>query len=170
MYGNPTFDPNLFAVHSYTAVNRNYEKLVNSPGDPLINYSTSVAKAPGSTFKVIDSSAIYDQEPRLAQQTWSPVRSIVLPQTNGLTLQNFGGEYCPTSGTDLAAILLQSCDTSFALIGKELGAEKLYNEAVAFGFNRTPPLDLPKARPGVPGEVAKSNFPPGGTSWATHPG
>ena len=105
MYGNPTFDPNLFAVHSYNAVNRNYEKLVNSPGDPLINYPTSVAKAPGSTFKVIDSSAIYDQESKLARQTWTPVRSIVLPQTNGLTLQNFGGEYCPTSGTDLAAIL-----------------------------------------------------------------
>ena len=94
----------------------------------------------------------------------------MLPQTNGLTLQNFGGEYCPTSGTDLAAILLQSCDTSFALIGKELGAEKLYNEAVAFGFNRVPPIDLPKAGPGVPGEVAKSNFPPPGDFVGDIPG
>ena len=46
MYGNPTFDPNLLAVHSYSAVNRNYEKLVNSPGDPLLNYPTRSRRRP----------------------------------------------------------------------------------------------------------------------------
>ena len=75
MYGNPTFDPNLFAVHSgpkgesgYEAVINNYNKLLNSPGDPLINYATAQAKAPGSTFKVVDTSAIFDHAPKLATE------------------------------------------------------------------------------------------------------
>jgi penicillin-binding protein A len=159
MYGNPTFNPNRLAVHNLTEANANYLKLLNAPGSPLLNYPIAVAKAPGSTFKVVDTSAIFDQDPKIATEVWPAVTSIVLPQTNHLTLQNFAGEACPTSGTNLAAILLQSCDTAYALIGQQLGAEKLYNEAVAFGFNRRPPIDLP-CTPSSGCEAAKSNFPP----------
>ncbi len=154
MYGNPTFNPNLFAVHSYSAVIRSYNKLLNAPGDPLINYATGRAEAPGSTFKVVDTSAIFDRDPKIASQTWPTKNFIVLPETNGVTLQNFGGEACPTVGDDLAAILLQSCDTAYALIGQELGPDKLYLEASGFGFDSVPPIDLPQ------GEAAASNFPP----------
>ena len=164
MYGNPTFDPNLLAVHNRKAALANYNKLLNAPGDALLNYPTAVAKAPGSTFKIVDLSAIFDQEPKIAAQKWTAVRSIVLPQTGGQTLQNFAAELCPTAGNDLAAVLLQSCDTSFALIGQELGAQKLYNAALAFGFDHTPPLDLPQ------GEVAKSNFPAPQTLVGDTPG
>jgi peptidoglycan glycosyltransferase len=153
MYGNPTFNPNLLSVNDRAAGLRYYNKLVSSPVDPLLNYPAAVAKAPGSTFKVVDTSAIFDQAPKLANETWPEERSIVLPETSGKTLQNFGGEECPTVGNNLAAILLQSCDTAYALVGQKLGAEKLYTEAVAFGFNRTPPIDLPQ------GDAAKSNFP-----------
>jgi peptidoglycan glycosyltransferase len=44
-----------------------------------------------------------------------------------------------------------SCDTGFAQIGLDLGATNLYDEAKAFGFDQTPPIDLPFP--------AKSNFP-----------
>ncbi|MGD1011461.1 MAG: penicillin-binding transpeptidase domain-containing protein [Acidimicrobiales bacterium] len=150
MYGNPTFNPNLFAVHSYDAVQRNYFKLVNSPGDPFINYATGQAKAPGSTFKVIDTSAIYDMAPQMESRYFAPVPSVVLPETGGQTLSNFNGEYC---GGYLPQILSFSCDTAYALVGESLGAEKLYRQATAFGFDSVPPLDLPA------GEVAASNFP-----------
>jgi peptidoglycan glycosyltransferase len=36
-----------------------------------------------------------------------------------------------------------SCNTGFAQIGLDLGADKLIPEAKAFGFNSRPPLDLP---------------------------
>jgi peptidoglycan glycosyltransferase len=151
MYGNPTFNPNLFAVHSYDAVQRNYFKLLNLPGDPLINYATGQAKAPGSTFKVIDSSAIYDFAPQIANRYFPSVPSVVLPDTGGQTLSNFEGESC---GGDIQEILYRSCDTAFALVGESLGAEKLYRQATAFGFDSVPPIDLPA------GEAAASNFPP----------
>ena len=125
MYGNPTFDPNLFAVHSYNAVNRNYEKLAELAGrSPASTIRPRSRRRPARRSRSSTRPPSTTRSRARADRRGPPVRSIVLPQTNGLTLQNFGGEYCPTSGTDLAAILLQSCDTSFALIGKELGAEK----------------------------------------------
>ena len=158
MYGNPTFDPNVFAVHSgpkgesaYDAVINSYNKLLRSPGDPLINYATAQAKAPGSTFKVVDSSAIFNRAPQIATQFFNSVSYVTLPETGGQRLYNFDGEYC---GGSLAQVLLRSCDTAFALVGQRLGPEKLYLEASAFGFDAVPPIDLPQ------GEAAASNFPP----------
>ena len=148
MYGNPTFDPNLFAVHDYNAVNRNYNKLLNTGA--LINYATAQARAPGSTFKVVDSSAIFDQAPKLASKFFRSVSSIPLPDTAGQQLYNFAGESC---GGNLAQVFARSCDTSFALVGQSLGAQKLYTEAANFGFDSVPPIDLPQ------GEAAASNFP-----------
>ena len=150
MYGNPTFDPNLFSVHNPTAVNNTYAKLVNEPTSPLIDYATAQAKAPGSTFKVVDTSAIFDHAPKIANKYFPSVSSIPLPDTAGQTLSNFAGEYC---GGNLAQILLRSCDTAYALVGQQLGADNLYNEATSFGFDNVPPVDLPQ------GEVAASNFP-----------
>jgi peptidoglycan glycosyltransferase len=148
MYGNPTFDPNLFAVHNANAVNRSYNELVNTGA--LINYATGQARAPGSTFKVVDSAAIYDHAPQIANHSFPSVRSIILPLTANVPLYNFAGEYC---GGNLTQVFAHSCDTSFALVGQSLGAQKLYDEAASFGFDSVPPLDLP------PGEVAPSNFP-----------
>ena len=45
-----------------------------------------------------------------------------------------------------------SCNTSFAQLGLDLGPQKLHDGAEAFGFNKTPPLDV---SPGA----AKSFFP-----------
>jgi peptidoglycan glycosyltransferase len=159
MYGNPTFNPNLFAVHDLNAVNKSYNQLLNTGA--LINYATAQARAPGSTFKVIDSSAIYDQAPQLASRYFKSVSSITLPDTTGVQLYNFAGEYC---GGNLAQVFARSCDTSFALVGESLGAQKLYSEAVAFGFDRVPPIDLPE------GEAAASNFPTPGDFAGDTPG
>ena len=148
MYGNPTFNPNLFAVHNYNAVLKSYNQLLNTGA--LINYATAQARAPGSTFKVVDSSAIFDQAPQLATHFFKSVSSITLPDTAGVQLYNFGSEYC---GGNLTQVFARSCDTSFALVGQSLGAQKLYTEATNFGFDSVPPIDLPQ------GEAAASNFP-----------
>jgi peptidoglycan glycosyltransferase len=117
----------------------------------LINYATAQAKAPGSTFKVVDTSTIYDRAPQLATHVFPSVSDVILPETGGQTLSNFDSEPC---GGPLAEVLARSCDTAYALIGEQLGPEKLYQEASAFGFDAVPPVDLPES------EVAASNFPP----------
>ena len=153
MYGKPTFDPNALATHDVKAAAAAFTQLQNS-ADPsasaLINYATAQVFNPGSTFKVITTSAMYDHMPTLLTQSWPTVQSISLPQSN-IRLQNFGGEVC---GGTLAEVLAKSCDTSYATIGLRLGAPNLAAEATAFGFNQQPPIDLPA------GEVAPACFPP----------
>lgn len=154
MYGNPTYDPNAFAAHSYSSVISNYDKIVNSPsansiGSALINRATGWTYAPGSAFKVVTTSAIFDHKASIANINWPVVPRISLPQTT-LTLQNYLAEPC---GGDLGLVLARSCDTAYGQIGMDLGPAPLYQEATAFGFDSRPPLDLPS------GEVAPSNFP-----------
>jgi len=153
MYGLPTFNPNLLSSHDAAAVRAAYRRLANPPGgpgaSPLINFATAQTYPPGSTFKVITTSAIFDHDPLLATVVWPDQAAIHLPETN-LTLGNFAGETC---GGDLAVSLAVSCDTAYAQIGMRLGAANLHAEAEAFGLNTKAPIDLP------PSEVATTCFP-----------
>lgn len=106
------------------------------------------AYPPGSTFKVVDSTAVLDHDRSILTQTFPAVSFIPLPLTTN-TLSNYASETC---GGGIAEMLAVSCDTGFATIGLQLGATTLNEEATAFGFNSTPPIDLPGA--------AKSTFPP----------
>jgi peptidoglycan glycosyltransferase len=162
MYSNPTFDPNVLAAHDAAAVHRAYDALVDpaDPGaSPLIDFATQRAYAPGSTFKIVTSSAIFDYDPKLASETVPILSALALPDTD-LLLHNYADERC---GGSLAENLAVSCDTAFGHYGLQLGASSLAEEARAFGFNAVPPLDLP------PGEVAASSFPPAASFSANLP-
>jgi peptidoglycan glycosyltransferase len=106
---------------------------------------------PGSTFKIITSSAVFDHQPTLATKVYPTESALVLPQTVNL-LHNFGGEVC---GGALLQLFTVSCDTGFGAVGLDLGASSLSSEAQSFGFNQTPPIDLPFA--------AQSTFPAAST-------
>lgn len=147
MYSNPTYDPNLLAGHDQPQVTANYKALVAAAGNPLSPGSYRNTWPPGSTFKILTSSAIYDHNASLATKSYPDLNALQLPQTS-LLLHNFAGETC---GGQLLALFTVSCDTGFGAIGLDLGAQNLYDEAHAFGFDQTPPLDLPA--------VAASRFP-----------
>jgi peptidoglycan glycosyltransferase len=55
-------------------------------------------------------------------------------------LCNYANEYC---GGAIAQLLPPSCDTGYAQLGAEIGPQKMYDEATAFGFDSQPPIDLP---------------------------
>jgi peptidoglycan glycosyltransferase len=153
MYSNPSYDPNLFAVHDRAAVNALATKYNSLPNDenPLFDNAIEALHPPGSTFKVITTSAIFDHDPALATQTFPVESSYAFPNSGDppKTIHNYNFEEC---GGDLPTVLAQSCDTSFSQIGNELGAQNLSSEALSFGFGGVPPID-------VPGAVA-SQFPP----------
>lgn len=162
MFSNPTFNPNLLASHDATAVHRAYNSLVDAanPGaSPLIDFATQRAYPPGSTFKIVTSSAIFDHDPALAAETVPILSALPLPDTN-LLLHNYANERC---GGSLSENLAVSCDTAFGHYGLQLGASSLAKEARAFGFDAIPPLDLPT------GEVAASSFPPASSFSANLP-
>jgi peptidoglycan glycosyltransferase len=154
----PTYNPNDLSSHSYSEVTKAYKRLsrVANGDSPLYNIPTYVAHPPGSTFKVVTTSAIYDHDPSLANIRFKPTASYNFPHsgTPPKSIHNYAGEICPSGGDTLAQVLLMSCDTSFSEFGVKLGAENLALEAHSFGFDNTPPIDLPSS------QVTASNFPP----------
>jgi peptidoglycan glycosyltransferase len=141
MYSNPTYDPTVLAQLSTTKETAAWARLLKAAGNPLSPGSYRNRWFPGSTFKVITSAAVYDHAPALATTSIPSAAALKLPQTTDL-LHNFGGEVC---GGVLTELFTVSCDTGFGQLGLDLGAGNLAAEAGWFGFNATPPLDLPAA-------------------------
>ena len=150
MYSNPTYDPSPLASPN-AAVERFAWAAYNAKNAqgfaPLLALSYQETFPPGSTFKVVTSTAAYTLRPDLATKSYPSFATIPLPNTNQ-TLSNFGFGTC---GGTVAEMLPPSCDTGFALLGLDLGAPTLWLQATRFGYDSRPPLDIPG--------VATSNFP-----------
>jgi peptidoglycan glycosyltransferase len=147
MWSFPSYDPNPLAAHSQEAVQETWKQLQATEGQPLLPRSYRRRYAPGSTFKVVTAAAALDRKPELATKSYPVLRQLDLPATNR-NLPNFGGGAC---GGVLPQLLKVSCNTGFAQMGLDLGADNLTAEANAFGFTERAPLDLPA--------VAASFFP-----------
>jgi len=160
MYSNPSYDPNELASHDASEVASYYASLDPSSGtSALVNAVTDQTDPPGSTFKIVTSSAIYDHKPSIASQIFPDIPDMALPHTTKL-LHNYASEVC---GGTLANSFAVSCDTTYGRIGLELGPANLAAEARAFGFDESPPIDLP------PSEVRPSNFPPASSFTSEDP-
>ena len=64
--------------------------------------------------------------------------SIILPGTNGEPLENYEGTTCADSGggqISMAIALAHSCNTAFAELGMQLGADAIRRQAAAFGID-----------------------------------
>nr|MBA3304005.1 penicillin-binding protein 2 [Acidimicrobiia bacterium] len=78
------------------------------------------------------------------------------PPLTNRPIRNFGGGTC---GGSLFQILAESCNTAFAQMGVDIGADNLVGQAEAFGFNERPPIDLPSATASpiaAPGEFVQN--------------
>src|SRR5205823_6068400 len=148
LWSFPSYDPSPLDGHDQAQVHAAWNGLIADTNKPLLPRSYRERYFPGSTFKVVTSSAVLDRAPELATKNYPVQSSIPLPNTKGQTLSNFGRERC---GGTLPDLLRVSCNTGFAQLGLDMGADKLSAEAQAFGFDSTPPLDLPR--------VASSTFP-----------
>ncbi len=156
----PSFDPNMLtAPRSVKQINDYYKQITSLPGDqiPYPNIATYRPLAPGSTFKVVTTSAIFDHDPAIANQSFPTEGYYSFPNSGKppIRIHNYGypPELCPVNGNTLAQALAMSCDTAYSKIGVQLGPTNLALEARSFGFDSRPPVDLPAS------EVAVSNFP-----------
>ena len=151
MYSNPSFNPNPLVSQSTSVQNFAWKDYLSQAGDPLVAGAYDQTYPPGSSFKVVTTSAVLEGRPDLAALTYPQVTHVNLPNTGNppQVLTNYHGGQC---GGTLEELLIQSCDADFAAIGQLLGANALVNQAQAYGFNQQIPLDVP------PDTVATSNF------------
>ena len=152
MASYPSFDPNVLAIHDGAKLNKIDDKLLKDPAQPLLNRALQGTYPPGSTFKIVTSSALLTQSPSTTINTnvASPT-TLSLPQTQHI-LHNDQGEACGDGSgqAPLITAFAQSCDTTFAKIGIQVGANALNDMAEQFGMNN-PDLTIP-----LP--VAQSNY------------
>ncbi len=149
MVSKPSFDPAKLSSFDPAEIRTYYKQLNAATSDPLLNRAISKTYPPGSTFKVITSAAALANGVTPTTQIPSPTE-LDLPLTTA-TLKNFGGETCGGATSTLADALRISCNTAFGSLGLSLGADKLRDQAEAFGF------DADDLR--VPTTVATSRFP-----------
>jgi penicillin-binding protein A len=134
MASNKPYDPNRIP-YEYPQLNRG----ANLIETPLLNRATQGLYPPGSTFKVVTAAA------GLESGTITPETTIDAPGTlevEGTPLQNdFNEDFF---GATLDTALTNSVNTWFGQLGQQLGNEKLFETMEKFGFNSTPPIDLPE--------------------------
>ncbi|WP_041952909.1 penicillin-binding protein 2 [Microbispora sp. H10830] len=150
MVSVPSYDPNPLAVVNKDKVNKAYNKLDKDDNKPLLNRAIDLTFAPGSTFKTVTSAAYLSDDTSRDENTQVDAPdSLPLPGTS-ISLPNYHGESCGGRATLVQALTI-SCNTPFAIMGMDVGYDKLKEQAGKFGVGQ--PLEIPLS-------VAASNIGP----------
>lgn len=161
LWSFPSYDPNLLSNHDIDAVRQARDALLADPANPMQARSYQERYFPGSTFKVVTGGIGVERGVVTPVKPVYPVRDGYTPPASSSPLRNFGGSTC---GGTLEEILRVSCNTAFAEMGAEtIGPEAMIKGAADFGFNSTPPIDLPAAAiPNFPTDFGDLISGPGG--------
>jgi peptidoglycan glycosyltransferase len=145
MASAPNYDPNELATHDFDAVADAARKLEKDPGQPLLNRTIQTTLPPGSTFKIVTAAAALESGNYNSADDLVPGGATYqLPQTTGAdNVVDNGGRPCGTDRIPMRQAMEQSCNTTFAALADELGAEAMQEQAEAFGWNSTYLEDLP---------------------------
>ena len=131
MASNKPYDPNRIP-YELSRLNR------NTVETPLLDRATQGLYPPGSTFKVVTAAAGLESgkiTPETAFAAPSPL------EVEGTPLQNdFNQSFSPIT---LDTALTNSVNTWFGQLGQKVGQDGLFETMEKFGFNSTPPIDLP---------------------------
>ena len=104
----------------------------------LAGIAFSAPQPPGSTFKLVTTTAALDHD-LVKPSDEFPVLSEAL--VDGVPLSNANGELCGGTFTQSFA---HSCNSVFAPLGVEVGAERLVATAERYGWNK--PVTIPGAQ------------------------
>jgi penicillin-binding protein 2 len=141
MVSYPTFDPNrLFAADS----SEYFNALRVQPSFPFLDRAIQSAYPPGSTFKIIMTTAIVDDGT-------IPIKQRVLCTGSLQFGDRVFNDWLKTGHgyEDLFGGLADSCDVYFWTMGNRLGPEKIINYAQQFGVGQPTNIDLPGETDGL---------------------
>ncbi|WP_413332586.1 peptidoglycan D,D-transpeptidase FtsI family protein [Brevibacterium sp. GP-SGM9] len=151
MASTPGWDPNALASHDSEKARSAFDTLESAEGKPAYNRAIGGnLYPPGSTFKVLVAAAALESGDYTPDSRLNGPASLDLPQTTS-TIGNSHPGACRNGGKpSLAQSLAESCNTSFASLGMDLGEDAIREQAEKFGFGQ----DLE-----VPLKVTPSSFP-----------
>ena len=143
MVSYPFYDSNIFSSDDSTT---EYSKLLNDKTKPLINRAVQLSYPPASTFKIIMSAAMLQENAFPASKTI---------ECKGKML--YGGRvfHChihePGHGwLDMKNAMAQSCDVYYWTIGRDyLGIEQIASYSREFGLGKSAQIDLPSQVSGL---------------------
>jgi penicillin-binding protein 2 len=145
MASHPALDPNDFAVRVSA---EEWKKLNDDPEKPLLNRAIQAQLAPGSVFKIVMATAMYETK--------------AVPESFTTFCPGYGTFYgrqfkCyvywmhkPGHGiVDVHRAVNQSCDIFFYNLGIRLGIDRISYYSSKFGLGRKTGIDLPSEEPGL---------------------
>jgi len=138
MVSNPTFNPGFNEEE--------WEALRSDPNSPLLNRATQGLYTPGSTFKTVTMAAALTHGLVSLNTPAQCPEEIFVDGVSIVSRNEPPGKQTRTASDAYA----YSCNTYFAQLGLEVGAERLEAMAEAFGLTDAPPFDLPTA----PGQLS----------------
>ncbi|HLM95500.1 MAG TPA: penicillin-binding transpeptidase domain-containing protein [Acidimicrobiales bacterium] len=147
MVSNPTYDPNALVSTSLHAEQLAYYSYVQKDHEgfsPLRPIATGETFFPGSTMKVVTSTAAYNLKPSLAGFNYPVQPCQSFPDSNRV-LCNDGSNPSNSKacGGTMTSMLPESCDPGYGELGVQEGVSTLRQQAEMFGINSVPPIDLP---------------------------
>jgi penicillin-binding protein 2 len=145
MASHPALDPNDFAIRVSAA---EWKKLNEDPEKPLLNRAIQAQLAPGSVFKIVMATAMYETK--------------AVPESFSVFCPGYGTFYgrqfkCwvywshkPAHGTvDIHKAVNQSCDIFFYTLGPRLGIDRISYYATKLGLGHKTGIDLPSEETGL---------------------
>ncbi len=143
MASHPAIDPNDFAVRISSD---EWKKLNEDEERPLLNRAIQAQLAPGSVFKIVMATAMYESK--------------AVPENFTVFCPGYGTFYgrqfkCWVFGksshgvVDIHRAVNQSCDIFFYTIGMRLGIDRISYFATKLGLGHRTGIDLPSEEPGL---------------------
>lgn len=150
----PTYDPNTLASHRFGEVIKAQDALEADPSEPLINRGAGMRLPPGSTFKLVTAAAALESGDYNADSQVPGGDSYQLPLTSGETGRITNeGRSCGSKTVSFRQAMGNSCNTTFAALAVEVGADAMQERAERFGFNQEYFEELPQAISVFPKEM-----------------
>lgn len=141
MVSYPWYDPGIFNSSDSGA---DYQLLVNDVNKPLLNRAIQSSYPPGSTFKIVMTTGILNED------AFSPEKTVDCQGEMRYGDRNWRCHIRrPGHGrVNLERALAQSCDIYFWVVGRDnLGVERIVSYAKEYGLGELTGID-------VPGEIA----------------
>jgi peptidoglycan glycosyltransferase len=142
MASYPTFNPNVLTTFNGRKLVRIDHRLLADKSQPLLNRAINETYPPGSSFKVVTSSAAFSTGKVSNPGTTIPApTNLQLPGSTAVLI-NDNHETCGDTHPPITQAFYLSCNTAFGDLGIKLGGTVLHRYADRFGVNN-PNLAIP---------------------------